>query len=79
MRKLLVILMAALCLAWTAVPAGAEVERHVLLDNAFKMLEEGNICRRLTEYYMDAATVLSRAKALPLCCMTEERSFISSY
>ncbi len=43
MRKLLVILMAALCLAWTAVPAGAEVERHVLLDNAFKMLEEGNI------------------------------------
>ena len=43
MKRLLAVLMIILCLAGTAIPAGAEVERNVLLDNAFKMLEEGNI------------------------------------
>ena len=43
MKKLLAVLMMILCLAGTVIPAGAEVERNVLLDNAFKMLEEGNI------------------------------------
>ena len=44
MRKIAAILLLIVCLAGAAVPcAGAEVERNVLLDNAFKMLEEGNI------------------------------------
>ena len=43
MRKLAAFLMALMCLAGAMAGAGAEVERNVLLDNAFKMLDEGNI------------------------------------
>ena len=39
------------------------------------MLEEGNICRRLAEYYLDANAVLLRAKEKPFCCMN---AFLSS-
>ena len=48
MRRLAALLMAVLCLAGLMPAAGAEVERNILLDNAFKMLEEGNI---FTERY----------------------------
>lgn len=39
------------------------------------MLEEGKICRQLANYYLDAASVLSAAKAHPLICMN---AFLSS-
>ena len=41
--KAMVVLVMILLLAGMISPAVAEVERNVLLDNAFKMLEEGNI------------------------------------
>ena len=43
MRKLAAILAVIVCLAGMIPCAGAEVERNVLLDNAFKMLPEGDI------------------------------------
>ena len=44
MRKCVALLMAVMCLAGALIAcAHAEVERNVLLDNAFKMLDEGNI------------------------------------
>ena len=43
MRRMAVILVLILLLAGMVPAAGAEVERNVLLDNAFKMLDEGNI------------------------------------
>ena len=44
MRKTITLLILVLCLAMAALTgADAEVERNILLDNAFKMLEEGNI------------------------------------
>jgi len=44
MKKLAAVLVLMIYLAGAALAgAGAEVERNVLLDNAFKMLEEGNI------------------------------------
>ena len=43
MRRLAAILAVVLCLAGLVPAAQAEVERNVLLDNAFKMLDEGNI------------------------------------
>jgi len=39
------------------------------------MLEEGTVCRRLAEYYLDANAVLAKAKTQPLCCMN---AFLSS-
>lgn len=39
------------------------------------MLEDGVLCRQLAEYYLDANTVLSRAKERPLVCMN---AFLSS-
>ena len=39
------------------------------------MLEEGTLCRQLADCYLDANTVLSRAKACPLVCMN---AFLSS-
>ena len=42
MRRLAAILAVVACLAGLVPAAQAEVERNVLLDNAFKMLEEGN-------------------------------------
>ena len=43
MRRPVAILVLILLLAGMIPCAGAEVERNVLLDNAFKMLDEGNI------------------------------------
>ncbi len=43
MKKLMVILLICCCMMGMLPAAGAEVERNVLLDNAFKMLDEGNI------------------------------------
>ena len=43
MRRLTAILAVVICLAGLVPAAQAEVERNVLLDNAFKMLDAGNI------------------------------------
>ena len=43
MRRLAAILAVVICLAGLVPAAQAEVQRNVLLDNAFKMLDEGNI------------------------------------
>ena len=37
------------------------------------------VAAALTEAGVTAAAVFFAASALPLCCMTEERSFINSY
>lgn len=43
------------------------------------MLEDGKICRQLAEYYLDATSVLTAAKAHPLICMNAFLNSTSSF
>ncbi|MBR5722072.1 MAG: transcription-repair coupling factor, partial [Oscillospiraceae bacterium] len=49
------------------------------LEDVKLMLEDGTLCRQLADYYMDANTVLSRAKERPLVCMNAFLSSTSSF
>ena len=60
MKRLMAAVLLVLCLAGSVTAgAGAEVERNVLLDNAFKMLEEGNL-------FIERYNKLTGAEVVPI-------------
>ena len=59
MRRPVAILVLIILLAGMIPFAGAEVERNILLDNAFKMLEEGNI-------FIERYNQLTGAEVVPI-------------